>query len=302
MAFDILYINSISQLHRVLGVEEPAHPLITVLYVEDLNFDDKPKDLRWSSDLYMVSRKDASCGMTYGRNFYDFEEGVLSFTAPNQVMGSTGNSQAREGWMLFFHPDLIRASHLGTTIDEYTFFSYEVHEALHLSKKEEGILNGIVAQIESEYRDNIDAHSGRLLVSSLELLLNYSRRFYERQFHTRHAHHNDVVSRVEQLLRSYYKEGRQLEMGMPSIKFLAGEVNLSGNYLSDLLRKETGRNAKDHIHEFVVNRAKNLLLGSQDNISEIAFQLGFNYPHYFSRMFKQKTGMTPAQYRDQPIH
>ncbi len=298
MANDIFHIESITQLHRTLGFPDPLHPLISVLRVEEMK---KPEDFKnkwFSSDFYSISLKDGSCGMQYGRNYYDFEAGVLSFMAPKQVMRSDGTPSEAEGWMLLFHPDLIRHSQLGRTIDSFTFFSYEVHEALHLSQREQDLISDIVEKIKYEYQQNIDAHSQDIFVSHLDLLLNYSRRFYERQFHTRKKQNVDVVSQVERLLRDYYSQGQQLENGMPSIAYLAEKVHLSSNYLSDLLKKETGRNGKDHVHEYVIERAKTLLLNSTGNISEIAYDLGFNYPHYFSRMFKQKTGMTPVQYRE----
>lgn len=197
----------------------------------------------------------------------------------------------------FFHPDLIRKSPLGKIIDDYHFFSYDVHEALHLSKNEEGILNDCIAKIQFELNQNIDGHSQRLLISNIDLLLNYCNRFYERQFHTRANHHKDIISQIDNIIKIYYKENRQLEIGALSVPYLAEQVNLSPNYLSDLLRKETGRNGKDHIHQHIIHLAKNKLLNSNDSISEIAFDLGFNYPHYFSRLFKKQTGMTPQTYR-----
>ena len=204
--------------------------------------------------------------------------------------------------MLFFHPDLIRGSSLGKNMDKYAFFSYDVHEALHLSHKEQEMLNDMASKIEYEVSLNIDGHTQDLLVSHLELLLNYCLRFYERQFHTRKKHNVDVLTKVEMLLQEYYRENKQSEQGTPTIQYLADGVNLSANYLSDLLKKETGSNAKEHVNAFIIDRAKNLLLNSNSNISEIAYDLGFNYPHYFSRMFKQKTGLTPHKYREHNLN
>jgi len=199
--------------------------------------------------------------------------------------------------MLFFHPDLIRKSALGQHIDYYHFFSYDVHEALHLSKNEEEILNDCIHKIQYELKQNIDGHNQRLLISNIELLLNYCNRFYERQFHTRSDHHKDIISQIDRIIKDYYKENQQLEIGALTVPLLADKVSLSPNYLSDLLRKETGRNAKEHIHQHIIHLAKNKLLNSSDSISEIAYDLGFNYPHYFSRLFKKQTGMTPQAYR-----
>jgi AraC-like DNA-binding protein len=224
----------------------------------------------------------------------------LIFTGPNQVTTTTKAQALGEiqGWMMFFHPDLIRNTALGEHIDEYSFFSYDVYEALHLSDKEQDTLSDCAKQIQEEYNERIDNHSQRVIVSGLELMLNYCLRFYERQFNTRTAKNKDIVSKVEQLLKDYYHSGQLPEYGPPSLQYLADKVNLSATYFSDLLKKETGRSAKDHINEFLVDKAKNLLLGSQSTVSEISFLLGFNYPHYFSRLFKTKTGFTPQKYRE----
>lgn len=298
---EIFHIESISQMVKAMGFDDVKHPLIYVIDITKFKPPKGFKNTRVTTPFYSIFLKDANCGMQYGRNRYDFEHGVLSFVAPGQVVSSDSEEPVMDstyGWGLMFHPDLIRKSPLGKTIDDYHFFSYEVHEALHLSKKEEEILNDCIKKIEFELEQNIDAHSKNLLISNIELLLNYCNRFYERQFHTRSDHHKDVVTTVESLIKEYYNQNLQLETGTPSIKYLADKVNLSPNYLSDLLKKETGKNTKDHINDFVVNKAKNKLLNSEDNVSEIAYDLGFNYPHYFSRMFKQKTGMTPAKYRE----
>ncbi len=295
---EILKIESISQLHKMIGYEEPKHPLISVMDVSKIKQNDDFIGQKFSSSMYTVMLKDKNCGIQYGRNYYDFEEGVLAFTSPGQVITATENPENPTGWMLFFHADLIRKSNLGKIIGNYTFFSYDIHEALHLSKKEEGILNDCIEKIEFELDQNIDSHSQKLLVSNIDLLLNYCNRFYERQFHTRSVHHKDVVTNIESIIKTYYDASLQIEQGTPTIQYLAERVNLSANYLSDLLRKETGKNAKEHINSFVINKAKNMLLNSERNVSEIAYDLGFNYPHYFSRMFKQKTGITPAKYRE----
>jgi YesN/AraC family two-component response regulator len=199
--------------------------------------------------------------------------------------------------MIYFHPNLIRNTKLGDQIDDYTFFNYEVNEALHLSEKEQSVLSNIVNLIENEINERIDNHSQQVLVSNIELILSYSQRFYERQFNTRSAQNSDVVSKVELLLKNYYKTHELIETGQPTIDYLAGECHLSPNYLSDLLSKETGRSAKEHINDFLIEKAKNLLVSSTDSISGIAYSLGFNYPHYFGRIFKKKTGNTPQEYR-----
>jgi AraC-like DNA-binding protein len=300
MSEEILRIKSISELHRMLGFEKPKHPLISVIEVPKLKISKEMLHVKTAVNLYYIGMKSADCGVQYGRHHYDFEEGVLAFHAPNQVFSATSEKEfdKESGFMLFFHPDLIRTTPLGENIDNYSFFSYDVHEALHLSDKEKETINDCVKKIKEEYNERIDNHSQRVIVSTLELFLNYCLRFYERQFNTRTVQNKDIVTRVEQLLKDYYKSGQLTEYGPPSLQYMADKVNLSQNYLSDLLKKETGTSAKDHINEFLVNKAKNLLLSSEDSVSEIAYDLGFNYPHYFSRLFKNKTGLTPQKYRE----
>ena len=297
---DILRIRSISEAHQVLGFNKPGHPLVTVFDAAKYVIPDHMVGVPFTTDLYTIALKDGSCGMDYGRNRYDFEEGVMIFTAPNQVMTATRDQQEHtvEGWMLLFHPDLIRRSPLGETIGSYSFFSYDVYEALHLSDEEINTVTACVNNIKNEYEKRIDNHSQRVIVSNIELLLNYSSRFYERQFNTRTNQNKDIVSQVEGYMREYYQDEKLAETGPLSIQYLAGRVHLSTNYLSDLLRKETGRSAKDHINDFVIDKAKNKLLGGRESVSEIAYSLGFNYPHYFSRLFKARTGMTPQEYRE----
>lgn len=302
MSDQIIHITNLSQAHEIMGLEPPKHPLISIVYWDKMTRPTKKTLVRYMSDFYTVMLKDADCGLQYGRNYYDFNQGLLTFIGPKQVFATTNENFSSTGWMLAFHPDLIRQSNLGKNIGNYTFFSYDVHEALHLSDKEEDILNDCIKKMEFELEQNIDAHSKNLLVSNIELLLNYCNRFYERQFHTRTDSHSSVVTNVERLIKDYYEDGKQLKEGTPSIQYLADEVNLSANYLSDLLKKETGRNTKEHINHFVVDRAKTILLNSEDNVSEIAYDLGFNYPHYFSRMFKKETGMTPQKYREQHLN
>ena len=299
MSKQIIHSKSITEIRAVFGLDKPTHPLISILETEKLAYGEETVGKRFSSDLYCIALKDSSCGIDYGRNSYDFDDGVLIFTSPKQVITVKKPQALNEvkGWMLYFHSDLIRNTTLGSKIDSYNFFNYEVNEALHLSDNEQNTLNQIVQLIQDEIKERIDNHSQQVLVSNIELLLNYSKRFYERQFNTRSASHIDIVSKVELLLKDYYKENQLLENGQPTIQYLASNCHLSTSYLSDLLSKETGRSAKDHINDFLVDKAKHLLLSSKDSISGIAYTLGFNYPHYFGRLFKQKTGKTPQEYR-----
>lgn len=295
---EIVRVETIGEMVQSMGLPDIKHPLVYTVDVTKFRILEEFKNVKISTGFYSVFLKDADCGLQYGRNTYDFDQGVLSFYAPGQVTSSSGDSQSTYGWGLFFHPDLIRKSHLGKIIDDYNFFSYDVHEALHLSKKEEQILNDCIDKIAFELEQNIDGHSQNLLISNIELLLNYCNRFYERQFHTRSDHHRDVISLVEEEIKNYFAENVQLELGLPSTKYLADKVHLSSNYLGDLLKKETGKNTKEHINDYVINKAKSTLLNTENNVSEIAYDLGFNYPHYFSRLFKQKTGKTPQEYRE----
>ena len=296
---NIIHIKSINQLLEGSGLGKPTHPLIAVIDTADIVFGKEMQGLKITSDLYSIALKDASCGLDYGRKPYDFNEGVLFFSAPKQVFTVTKVQKLNEikGWMIYFHPDLIRNTKLASKIDGYTFFNYEVNEALHLSEKEQSLLNNLVNLIENEIQERIDSHSQQVLVSNIELILSYSFRFYERQFNTRSAQNTDIVSKVECLLKSYYQTNELILSGQPTIEYLANGCHLSSNYLSDLLSKETGRSAKEHINDFLIEKAKNFLVSSTDSISGIAYSLGFNYPHYFGRIFKKKTGKTPQEYR-----
>ena len=300
---NILRIKSVTQFFEAIGKTKPNHPLIGVVNIDEINEmvdDEQFKGVKMTSDLYSIILKDGNCGLQYGRNKYDFEEGVLQFLAPNQIVTSAETpTPSTYGFFLVFHPDLIRNFDLGKRIGKYNFFDYSVHEALHLSKKEEDTLIEIVNNIQEELNLNIDKHSQDVLVTNIQLLLNYSQRFYERQFITRTNSSSDVVSKVEELIHEYYAKNLQLEEGTPSPDYFAERVNYSTTYLSDLLKKETGRSTKDHIDEHIIDLAKNDLAGSNKTINEIAYDLGFNYPHYFSRLFKKKTGESPNVFRSQ---
>ena len=295
----IIHSKSITDLHKNMGLDAPSNPLISIIDTKILTYGEDAVGNRFSSDLYCVAMKDSNCGIDYGRNHYDFNEGVLIFTAPNQIITLTKPQKLNEveGWMLYFHPDLIRKHPLGKLIDKLSFFNYEVHEALHLSKNEQQTLNQILSLISTEIGERIDTHSQHVLASHIELLLSYSKRFYERQFITRSASHIDIISKVEQLLREYMNDAVMYSENPPTLKHLSENCNLSPNYLSDLLSKETGRSAIDHINDAIIEKAKSILLNTDDSISGVAYSLGFNYPHYFSRLFKQKTGITPKEYR-----
>ncbi|WP_418513517.1 helix-turn-helix domain-containing protein [Corallibacter sp.] len=298
---DIIKIGSIAEVHQFLGLAKPKHPLISVIRVADIIKDLDVDNLRYSLGLYQISLKD-NCPFTivnYGRNSYDYQEGTMVFTAPNQVLEFKKNQIAEEdkGWSLAFHPDLIRKSELGKTIDNYSFFSYASNEALHLSDEERKTVTEIVEKIEKEFSANIDAHSQTLIISNLELLLNYCVRFYDRQFYTRTNLNQDLASQFEQLLKDYYQQDKQFDFGIPTVQYCGEAMNMSPKYLSDLLRKETGQSTQDHIHQYIIEKAKNRLLNSTESASEIAYALGFEYPQYFSKIFKKKTTMSPNEFR-----
>ncbi|GET33934.1 AraC family transcriptional regulator [Prolixibacter bellariivorans] len=299
MSEDIIQVKTISTLHSMLGFPAPTHPLISVIDVSKLKITEEMVGTKISADFYYIGLKSAECGSHYGKNDYDFDKGVLAFTAPKQVIAakSTTDFDQEQGWMLFFHPDLIRGTSLGENIDNYSFFNYDTHEALHLAGSEKQTLKDCVRQITEEYSRGTDNHSQRVLVSCLELLLNYCLRFYERQFEARTVLNRDILIKVENVLKEYMQAGLLEKNGIPTVSYMAEKVNLSQNYLSDLLKRETGRSAKDHITDVIIDKARTRLLGTQDSVAEIAYELGFRYPHYFSRLFKAKTGLTPQEYR-----
>ncbi|MCG9791873.1 helix-turn-helix domain-containing protein [Flavobacterium algicola] len=298
---EIITINTVSELHDFFRIPKPKHPLVSVVRLakelKDLEID----RFKYAVGLYHISLKD-TCPFTitnYGRNSYDYQEGSMVFMAPNQVMEFEKQNVNRDdtGWSIVFHPDLIRKSELGKKIEQYSFFGYASNEALHLSDEERKTVTEIAEKIEREYNGNIDAHSQTLIISNLELLLNYCVRFYDRQFFTRTNLNQDFVTQFEQVLKTYYQSNKQTELGIPSVHYCGEAMNMSPKYLSDLLRKETGQSTQDHIHQFIIEKAKNQLLNSSESASEIAYALGFEYPQYFSKMFKKKTAMSPNEYR-----
>jgi AraC-like DNA-binding protein len=295
----LIHLKSIADLSRLLN-ENDFHPLVAVVDFSKTK-DHIEEESRITTDFYSVMFKNyCKSFVTYGRKTIDFNEGSLICMAPNQVITIDTEIEPREnpmGWGLFFHPDLIRNTSLNAKMKDYSFFSYEMAEALHLSEKEKQLLYECIVKIQSELKENIDDYSQTIIVSTIELLLNYCNRFYGRQFITRKATNRDILEKVETLLKEYFSNKTDSN-GLPTVKYLAEVVNLSPGYLGDLLKKETGLNAQEHIHQYIIEEAKNILLNSSQSISEIAFQLGFEYPQYFSRLFKQKTGTTPLEYRN----
>lgn len=297
----IIHLETITDLNKMLRPGWVKHPLVAIVDFSKLE-EQYPAGMKITSGFYSIMFKNyCSNKLKYGQQYYDFQEGSLICVAPRQVIALDEPVEKREdamGWGLFFHPDLIRGTALGTRIKEYSFFSYETNEALHLSEKEKQILNDCVQKIDSELSENIDQHSQTLIVSNIELLLNYCARYYDRQFITRKNANKDILIKVEAVLTDYFQSQDLHKRGLPTVKYLADQVHLSPNYLSDLLKRETGMNAQDRIHYYLIEEAKNLLLSSAQSVGELAFSLGFEYPQYFSRLFKTKTGMTPLEFRN----
>jgi len=297
---ELIQLHTISDLNRLFRLDQPIrHPLITVIDFSKVQHSTEEKNV--SADFYCILFKNYSGNqLKYGRKIVDFQDGSLICMAPNQLMEmdyDTEITQNLRGWGVFFHPDLIRATPLNDNIKDYTFFSYEITEALHLSEKEKQLLFDWIMKIQTELQENIDVHSQAIIVSTLELLLNYCSRFYGRQFITRKNSNNTVVAHIEKLLPEYFTKNDISDKGLPTVKWLAEQVSLSPGYLSDLLKKETGKNTQDHIHFYLIEEAKSILLNTNKSVGEIAYSLGFEYPQYFNRLFKSKTGVTPATFR-----
>lgn len=297
---DKIHIQTVAEVHSFFGYPEPKHPLVSVLPIDEVMMTANYGDHTYIFDLYQISLKKGIQGnITYGRNHYDFHNGTIVFTQPNQSLKmEVGEDYSNaSGWTIVFHPDLIRKSELGRIIDQYSFFSYSVNEALHLSEEEQESLTELAFKIEKEYQQKLDRHSQELMVSNIKMLLDYCTRYYDRQFYTRTNLSQDLVTRFEGLLSDYFKEGKQNKQGVPSVKYFGAAMNMSAHYLSDLLKKETNRSAQDHIYFHLINKAKTRLLNSEQTISQVAYSLGFEYPNHFSKLFKSKTGMSPAEFR-----
>lgn len=291
-------INSISELHRLFGLKKPDHPLISVIDFELLKFDDSEIWKSFYYDFYCVACKKGSSGkFRYGQRNYDFDEGIMGFTKPGQLFSVTNVSDNPvSGYMLVFKPELIRHHTLGKVIGSYNFFSYSTAEALHLSEKEDEIIISLLKQMQDELKNNIDQFSQELIVSQIELLLNYAKRFHNRQFLTRVSESNELLTKIEELLTDYL-DNKSAVSGLPTVQYLSNELNMTPGYLSDMLRNLTGQNAQTYIHMFVIDKAKELLSTTNFSVSEIAYQLGFEYSQSFSKLFKKKTNRTALQYR-----
>jgi AraC family transcriptional regulator, transcriptional activator of pobA len=291
-------INSVSELHRLLSLPKPLHPLITLINHKEVTAIQNQENERLIFNFYNISIKKSFQGqMKYGKNYYDFDEGTMSFIAPNQIIGiDEDKNRNNDGWSLMFQPDLIRNYNLGKSIKNYGFFNYEANEALHLSDEEEKLIENLVQNIKKEYRSRIDNFSQDVIVANLELLLNYCNRFYNRQFVTRKMANNDLLTKFETVLSEHFEN--KTDLVLPTVNSLAQELNLSSSYLSDMLRTVTGQNTQQHIHNKLIENAKEFLVTTNLSVSEIAYQLGFEYPQSFNKLFKAKTKVSPLEFRN----
>lgn len=284
--------------YNVFNNNETRHPLVSVV---DLSKANPRQGSRMYFGFYTIFLKEVKCGdLVYGKHTYDYQEGTLVFLAPGQTAGmnSNGETYQPKGYALIFHPDLLLGTALGKHMQEYSFFSYQSNEALHLSDRERKIVLDCFAKIEYELDRDIDKHSKKLIVSNIELFLNYCTRFYERQFITRENVHKGIMEKFEKLLNDFFQSEKPQLVGLPSVAYCASELNLSAGYLGDLVKKETGKSAQEYIQSKIIDVAKELIFDGNKTVSEIAYELGFKYPQHFSRLFKQRVGQTPQGFRN----
>ncbi|HEX5669444.1 MAG TPA: helix-turn-helix domain-containing protein [Chitinophagaceae bacterium] len=293
---ELLKFDTVSQ-YNAFNNHETLHPLVSVI---DFSKADPRRLRRTYFGFYLVLLKDVKCGdLRYGKNTYDYQEGTLIFIAPGQIIdgGNSDELYQPKGHGVVFHADLIHGTTLGKHIDDYTFFSYLSNEALHVSERERQLVLDCFSKIKYELEQAVDKHSKKLIASNIELLLNYCVRFYDRQFITRENVNKGTLERFETLLREYFGSDKPQTIGLPSVAYCAGELNLSANYFGDLVKKETGKSAHEFIQLKLIDVAKERIYDSRKSVSEVAYGLGFKYPQHFSRVFKQYVGLTPQEYR-----
>lgn len=290
-------ISSVTEIHRLMGLPKPHHPLISIVDLKGLRNDTDIDAVIF--DLYVISMKRGCDGLHYGQQKYDFDEGLMAFMSPGQVLRGEENGVPSnlQGWMLFVHPDFLWNTSLATKIRRYEYFSYATHEALFLSDKEEVLINELVKNIRTEYDGNIDKFSQDIIISHLETLLNYAERFYQRQFITRKITNHKILDQLEALLTTYLKNEALLAKGLPTVQYFGDALNISAKYLSSLLKQLTGQTMQQIIHEKLIEKAKEKLSTTQLSVSEIAYQLGFEHPQSFNKLFKSKTNQSPLDFR-----
>jgi len=295
-------LKTISDLHRFNNLSSPEHPLISLIDYGKTNPSPTNNELKWVQEFYTISLKRDIVGKyRYGQKSYDFDEGLMTFFSPDQVITvqliEEDLSATPSGLILAVHPDFLFGTSLGLNITKYPFLNYSVREALFLSEKEENTINEILQNIKAEYQTNLDRFSQQIIISQLELLLNYSERFYQRQFLTRKISSHQIVVKLEKLLDDYFSTDKVLDTGLPSVKDIAQNLNLTPDYLSSILKNLTGMTTQQHIHHKLIERAKIKLSSTDLSVSEIAYELGFEHSQSFSRLFKSKTNQTPIEFR-----
>ena len=291
--------KTISEYHQFRGLPKPEHPLVSVINFESIKQinDDEPKSI--VQDFYAIAlKKNVNCKMNYGQQEYDFDEGTMFFISPGQVFSIQANAAlTHTGWLLLIHPDFFWNTSLSKTIKQYEYFSYAVNEALFLSEKEEFTVTAVLRNIEQEYHSNIDTFSQSIIISQIETLLNYSERFYQRQFITRKKANHQILERLEEVLKNYFDSDFLINKGIPTVQYIAETLNISPNYLSGLLKTLTGQSTQQHIHDKLIEKAKGKLSITDLSIGEIAYQLGFEHSQSFSKLFKTKTNQSPLEFR-----
>jgi len=294
-------IKTITEYHRVKGLPKPEHPLISLIDYETIKQSPENNSVHWVFDFYSISlKRDLSGKMKYGQQQYDFDEGIMFFISPNQVFGIEVEKNPKvkpSGWILLVHPDFLWKTHLAKTIKQYEYFDYTVNEALFLSDKEETTIINILKNVQHEYHSNIDKFSQDIIISQLETLLNYSERFYHRQFLTRKISNHKILNRLEEMLAEYFNNNDLIKKGLPTVQYIADKLNVSPNYLSVLLKVLTGQSTQQHIHDKLIEKAKEKLSTTDLSVSEIAYELGFEHPQSFSKLFKTKTNLSPLEFR-----
>lgn len=295
----IIKVKTISQFHQLFDLPKPEHPLISLVDYSLIKITPENENISWSMNFYSVSIKRASnTKFKYGQQEYDFDEGVMFFIAPGQVLTVTiDTASEHSGWMLLIHPDFLWNTALAKSIKRYDYFDYSVNEALFLSDKEETIINNVVQNIKREYHSNIDKFSQNIIISNIETLLNYAERFYQRQFITRKISNHQILDRLEEFLDDYFNNDEVIKTGLPTVQLVAEKLNLSSTYLTNLLRVITGQNTQQHIHDKLIEKAKEKLSTTNLSVSEIAYELGFEHSQSFSKLFKAKTHLSPIKFR-----
>jgi len=295
------HIKSISEFHRLRKLPGPAHPLVSVVRFDDMRELTEGHPASWVLDFYAIAlKRNFNAKLKYGRQVYDFDEGIMTFMAPGQKIGievAPDEQLEHSGWLLIFHPDFLWHTPLAKTIRQYEYFDYAVNEALFLSEQEESVITGIMQNIRQEYTMSIDQLTQHIIAGQLEILLNYAQRFYQRQFTTRKIGSHDILARLENLLTDLFQSESLSKNGQPSVPDIARALNVSPNYLSGLLKNLTGKSTQHHLHEVIIGKAKEKLTGTSMSVSEIAYELGFEYPQSFSKMFKANTNLSPLEFR-----